>query len=91
MDEGVKTKGSYAWQSILKARQVVEMGSYWRIGDGCSVLIRGDKWLPGLHYNKVPSPQNHFPLNTKVCALMTENGTSWVEDRIQGEFLPFEA
>ncbi|XP_030923122.1 uncharacterized protein LOC115950008 [Quercus lobata] len=46
MDEGVKTNGSYAWQSILKARQVVDMGSYWRIGDGRSVLIRGDKWLP---------------------------------------------
>ena len=26
-------KGSYAWQSILKARQVVEKGMIWRIGD----------------------------------------------------------
>ena len=80
MDEGVKTNGSYAWQSILKARQVVDMGSYWRIGDGRSVLIRGDKWLPGLHHSKVLSPQNHFPMNTKVCALMNENGTSWDAD-----------
>ena len=91
MDKGVKTNGSYAWQSILKAHQVVEMGSYWRIRDGHNVLIRGDKWLPGLHYSKVLSPQNHFPMNTKVCTLMTENDTSWDEDRIRGEFLPFEA
>ena len=91
MDEGVKTNGSYAWQSILKAHQVVDMGSYWRIGDGRSVLIRGDKWLPGLHHSKVLSPQNHFPMNTKVCALMNENGTSWDVDRVRGEFLPFEA
>ena len=61
MDEGVKTKGSYAWQSILKARQVVDMGSYWRIGDGRSVLIRGNKWLLGLHHSKVLSPQNQLP------------------------------
>ena len=27
-------KGSYAWQRILKARQVVEKGMIWRIGDG---------------------------------------------------------
>ena len=91
MDEGVKTNGSYAWQSILKARQVVDMGSYWTIGDGRSVLIRGDKWLPGLHHSKVLSPQNHFPMNTKVCALMNENGTSWDADRVRSEFLPFEA
>lgn len=91
MDDGVKTNGSYAWQSILKARQVVEMGSYWLIGDGHSVLIRGDKWLLGLHYSKVLSPQKHFPMNTKVCTLMTKNGSSWDEDRIRDEFLPFEA
>nr|POE71533.1 hypothetical protein CFP56_12764 [Quercus suber] len=36
-------------------------------------------------------PPKHFPMNTKVCALMTENGTSWDEDRIRGEFLTFEA
>ena len=46
MDDDVKTKGSYAWQSILKARGVIRMGSTWRIGDGKKVMIRGDSWLP---------------------------------------------
>ena len=91
MDYGVKTTRSFAWQSILKARHVIAAGSSWRIGDGRSVLIRGDRWLPGPHCNNILSPQKHFPLNTKVCALMTENGTSWDEERIRSEFLPFEA
>ena len=90
MDEGVKTTGSNAWQSILKARQVIDLGSSWRIGDGRSVLIKGDRWLLGLHSNKVLSPQNHFPMDTKVCALMTENGASWDEDQVQVEFIPFK-
>lgn len=91
MDDGVKITGSYAWKSILKARQFIALGSSRRIRDGRSDLIRGDRWLSGLHYSKVLFPQKHFPLNTKVCALMSENGTSWDEDRIRGEFLPFEA
>ena len=61
MDEGVKTTGSNAWQSILKARQVIDLESSWRIGDGRSVLIKGDRWLLGLHSNKVLSPPKPFP------------------------------
>ena len=91
MDDGVKTTRSFVWQSILKARHVIAAGSSWRIRDGRSVLIRGDRWLPGPHCNNILSPQKHFPLNTKVCALMIENGTSWDEERIRSEFLPFEA
>jgi len=34
MDENVQTSGSYAWQSILKAREVVALGSTWPIGNG---------------------------------------------------------
>ena len=61
MDDGVKTKGGggggcFVWQSILKACQVIALRSLWRIGDGHNVLIRGDGWLPGPHYNKVLSP-----------------------------------
>ena len=91
MDEGVKTTGSYAWQSILKARHVIDLGSSWRIGDGSSVMIRGDKWLLGLHSSKVISPQKFFPMNAKVCALITKNGISWDEDWVRREFLPFKA
>ena len=40
LESGVKTNGSYAWQSILKAREVVKQGAYWRIGDGIKVKIR---------------------------------------------------
>ena len=72
LDEGVKVNGSYAWQSILKAREVVRMGSKWRIGDGQSVMIRGDKWLPDLYSSRVVSPQKNFPNNTRVCALIDE-------------------
>ena len=34
LDNDVKLSGSYAWQSILKVREIVKRGSIWRIGDG---------------------------------------------------------
>lgn len=59
MDKDVETGYSYAWQSILKARNVVGLGSTWGIGDGWKVKIRGDSWLPE---GKFISPQKSLPL-----------------------------
>ena len=47
--------GSYAWKSILKARKVILLGARWRIGDGSSVKIFKDSWLPGAHSGRVLS------------------------------------
>ena len=88
LDDEVKTNGSYAWQGILKARQVVRMGARWRIGNGESVIIRQDKWLPTPHASCIILPQRNFPNNAQVCALIDEENSCWIEDRVQGEFLP---
>ena len=37
------TRGSYAWKSILSARDVVRKGMVWWVGNGQSVSIREDK------------------------------------------------
>ena len=91
MDVEVSLNGSYAWQSILKARHVISMGATWRIGNGESVFIRGDRWLPDPHSNKVISPHKNFPGNTRVCALLEEDGSRWLTERVTEEFLPHEA
>ena len=38
--------GSYAWCSILGARKVIATGARWRIGNGQSVRVFHDCWLP---------------------------------------------
>ena len=82
VDEDVEGGGSYAWQSIFKERKVINLGSIWRIGDGKNVKIRGDKWLPDLTSNKVIFPRKCLPMDTWVCALINEDGPSWLEDRV---------
>ena len=37
---------SYVWRSLLNARELIRVGSIWKIGDGCSVGIQTHKWLP---------------------------------------------
>ena len=88
MDEDVKGGGSYAWQSILKVREVINLGSLWWIGDGKKVKIWGDKWLLDLTSSKVISPQKSLPMDTGVYALINEDGPRWLEYRVVNEFLP---
>ena len=45
--EAKSKKGSFAWQSILKARHVIEKGMLWRVGDGSQILVFKDSWIPG--------------------------------------------
>ena len=51
------SSGSFAWKSIMKARKVILKGMGWRIGDGKSINIYGDNWLPGEGSPKIISPQ----------------------------------
>uniref|UniRef100_A0A7N2MUR5 Phosphate transporter n=1 Tax=Quercus lobata TaxID=97700 RepID=A0A7N2MUR5_QUELO len=45
--------GSYAWKSILKGGEVLKLGAKWRVGDGKSIKIWNDFWLPGKENVKV--------------------------------------
>ena len=66
------TKGSYAWKSIFQARNVVELGIAWRVGDGKSIRIRGDKWLPSNPSKKIISPPASLLLDARVSDLIDE-------------------
>ena len=52
--------GSYAWKSILSARNVVWKGVVWWIGDGKLVCIKEDKWLSDQVYKSVTLPPGFY-------------------------------
>lgn len=37
---------SYAWQSIVKARNLIQSGLLWRVRNGMKINIYKDRWLP---------------------------------------------
>ena len=42
-------RGSFAWNSILKSRDLIKRGSHWRVGNGENIPIYGANWLPDPH------------------------------------------
>lgn len=36
---------SYAWRSLIKARDTIQSGSYWRVGNGHSISAWSDRWI----------------------------------------------
>ena len=91
MEANSSSKGSYAWKSIAHARRVIDLGSVWRVGDGKSIKIRGDKWLPSLHSSCIVSPISSLCPFSTVSALIDEESHSWKVELIKNEFLAHEA
>lgn len=66
------TKGSYTWKSIIQAKHVMDLGSVWRIGNGQSVKIRGDRWLPQISASKIVFRVSVLPPGSMVCDLIDQ-------------------
>lgn len=82
--------GSYAWQSILKARSVITDGMIWRIGDGRSVHIYDENWILGEIPNRIISLRNNFLANKSVSFLFDLNTGGWHNSKIDEFFIPFK-
>uniref|UniRef100_A0A2N9G7B6 Reverse transcriptase domain-containing protein n=1 Tax=Fagus sylvatica TaxID=28930 RepID=A0A2N9G7B6_FAGSY len=85
------TKGSYAWRSILSARDLITKGSVWRIGTGKDIHIWRDKWLIGSNNQRIISTP---PLHTSISHvehLIDSDLKSWKTELVKDLFLPHEA
>ena len=71
--EAKKSSGSYAWQSILKARSVIEAGFMWRVRDGLTIWVYWDEWIPGNFPSKISSPQKIAPRDVRVAYLIDQD------------------
>ena len=68
---------SYAWQSIMAAQYLVQQGTRWNVGNGSSIHVWGDKWLPTAFSYKVVSPRKFLHANTRVCELISQDSSAW--------------
>ena len=56
LDAKENSRGSYAWRSILKCRDVLKRGVRWRVGTSESINLWVDLWLPSLENPRLQSP-----------------------------------
>lgn len=63
----------------------------WRIGNGCTVRIWGEKWIPNPSTYEVQTPCRNLDVNDQVCALIDVETRSWNIPLIRENFWEEEA
>ncbi|KAG7941873.1 hypothetical protein I3843_16G069700 [Carya illinoinensis] len=72
-------KPSYMWRSLMSAQALVKAGCVWRVGNGKSISIWNDRWLPNAAGFMVRSPVNRLEADSKVSSLIFEDIHCWNE------------
>ena len=75
----------------MEAKSVVERGMRWNIGNGRSVDIWRDRWLPTPNSFKVISPRSQGSSVERVEHLLDNDRRAWDINKVRSTFLPFEA
>ncbi|KAM1207288.1 hypothetical protein ACFX13_008002 [Malus domestica] len=69
---------SWAWVSLLEGRKMLENGALWQIGNGETVKVWNDNWLPDMDRRK-PTPKaillGRAP--SLVCDLLGRDDSTW--------------
>lgn len=68
---------SFAWRNILAAQEVIWNGCRWRIGDGRTVSVWKDPWLPNDVNPFVETTVPEGMEEMKVADLLVPNDSSW--------------
>jgi hypothetical protein len=81
------TKGiSYTWRSILKGRDLIKQGLIWRVGDGLSINIWEDPWVPRGITRRPTTHRDRHQLLERVCDLICPVTGQWDQDLVRQTF-----
>uniref|UniRef100_A0A803P384 Uncharacterized protein n=1 Tax=Cannabis sativa TaxID=3483 RepID=A0A803P384_CANSA len=78
---------SYVWRSILEAQKLVANGVRWNVGNGNSISVLGEAWLPDETNPRIMS-NNPSLMNAKVTNLMKQGRLEWDEENLNDLFEP---
>jgi hypothetical protein len=82
---------SYAWRSLMHAREVIALGMRWSIRNGQKVKIWSDPWIPNNSNFKVWSPIKNLEPNALVSELIDVNTKQWKRELVTNSFNNYEA
>jgi hypothetical protein len=82
---GPKAGSSFTWQSILAGLTTFKDGYIWRVGDGESIKIWDDPWIPSSPDRRIISPRG-ASIFTKVSELISPVTGQWGEDLLRNLF-----
>jgi hypothetical protein len=77
LEAEIGRRSTFAWQSIHGSCDVLKEGLIWRVGNGRSVWIWKDRWVPNPSTFKIFSPPRVLDPDAKVCELVDTNSKWW--------------
>ncbi|XP_058766718.1 uncharacterized mitochondrial protein AtMg00310-like [Vicia villosa] len=80
------TNPSLVWRSLWTARQVLVLGSRWRIGDGSNINVMREPWLRGVEGGRMEAPQEEHVYSLVVKDLMDPLCKQWDRNKIDQLF-----
>ncbi|XP_059436227.1 uncharacterized protein LOC132169166 [Corylus avellana] len=80
------TKPSFAWRSIQGARELLKDGLFWRVGNGQSINIWGDCWIPISSTYRIHSPSRVLDPSSKVSELLDNGKCGWNQELLKSIF-----
>jgi hypothetical protein len=69
-------KPSFAWRSIWQAKGLLQEGLMWRVGNGHSINLWEDKWIPAIPH-KVLDPVRVLPREATVADIINREANWW--------------
>ncbi|KAI9162186.1 hypothetical protein LWI28_024695 [Acer negundo] len=89
LEAGKCGSGSFVWNSLMWGKALLVEGVRWRVGNGKSIKIYKDKWIPRHSTFKIVSSPK-LDTEATVDQLFTPSG-EWNVNLIKVSFLPVEA
>ena len=79
----VGSRPPYAWRSICAAKELLQAGLLWRVGDGRDTKVWHDRWIPSPTTYTVQSPVGD---EARVSSLIDTDTNWWNKPLIQAIF-----
>lgn len=81
------SKNSWVWQSIIKWKDLINVGLCYVVGNGRDILVWGDPWIPTiLGFKPTPSNVDDFQLIFVVIDLIDSVSGQWDRSHVQRLF-----
>ena len=90
MDATAPRSASATWKAIISGRDALEQGLIKRVGDGESISIWTDRWIPNTATLKPMGRIGNEPIN-RVSELFDQDNGTWDVDLVRRNFLAPDA
>ena len=86
LDATVSPNSSYIWRSIMSAMPILRSRSCWRVGNGESIKVLMDKWIPNYPSNRVLHLVQEGEEDWRVSNFIDSKLHGWRRDIIMETF-----